>query len=307
MAKKDDFLARVKATTNRAIDKKNKPNPHLKDTVLGRKTATVNNISKILLEKIEPNPDNPRFDFNENRLQELAESIKAHGIIQPITVKKIAGNKFQIISGERRYRAAKIASLKEIPAYTIEIDEDLTSLELALIENIQREDLSPIEAAISYKRLMDEFNWTQEELAGRIKKGRITITHTLGTLTLPQTIIDALRKRETTLGHVKGLLSFRGKVDYQLDLFRKIQERKLTVREAEELIREYKENLKKGGKAPHKHQDFIDESVQELKAFFGAKAVKLNVNSRFKGKLIIPIEKLSDFEFILKQIRDEDE
>ena len=263
-------------------------------------------ITLIPLNQIVPNPRNPRQVFNQNRLQELADSIKTHGLIQPITVRQIPDNKYEIIAGERRYRAAKLAELEEITVYIRPLGNQ-DSLELAVIENIQRENLSPYEAALSYHRLIDQFNLTQQELADRLKKGRITITHTLGVLNLPPTIIEALQKKETTLGHVKGLISFRNKVDYQLDLFKQIQERKLSVREAEELIRQYKEGLKKGGKSPHKHQDFIDESVQTLKEFFGAKGVNLKVNSRFKGKLIIPIEELSDFEFILKQIRNEED
>ncbi len=265
-----------------------------------------NSISEIPLNDIVPNPQNPRKDFNQNRLQELADSIESHGLIQPITVKELPGKKYEIIAGERRFRASKLAKLTAIPAYIRPLG-DQNSLELAVIENIQRVDLSPFEAALSYQRLMDQFNWTQTQLAERLKKGRITITHTLGVLTLPPTIISALQNGETTLGHVKGLLSFKDKVDYQLTIFRHIQDNKLSVREAEQYIKEFKENIKKGGKTKHKHQDYIDESVQDLKSFFGAKNVSLNVNSKFKGKLIIPIEKIGDFEFILNQIRKDDD
>jgi len=267
--------------------------------------VVANSIIEIPLTDISPNPQNPRQEFNQNRLQELADSIESHGLIQPITVKQLPNKKYEIIAGERRFRASKLAKIESIPAYIRPLG-DQNSLELAVIENIQRVDLSPFEAALSYQRLMDQFSWTQTQLAERLKKGRITITHTLGVLTLPPTIISALQKRETTLGHVKGLLSFKDKVDYQLTIFKHIQEKQLSVREAEQYIKEYKEGLKKAGKTKHKHQDFIDESIQELKTFFGAKNVSLKVNTRFKGKLIIPIEKLGDFEFILNQIKKED-
>ncbi|MEM1121491.1 MAG: ParB/RepB/Spo0J family partition protein [Bacteroidota bacterium] len=272
------------------------PTANLNETV-------ANSINEIPLKDIVPNPQNPRQEFNQDRLQELADSIKSHGLIQPITVKELPNKKYEIIAGERRFRASKLAQMEKIPAYIRPLG-DQNSLELAVIENIQRVDLSPFEAALSYQRLMDQFNWTQTQLADRLKKGRITITHTLGVLSLPPTIIAALQKKETTLGHVKGLLSFKDKVDYQLTLFKHIQENKLSVREAEQYIKQFKESVKKGQKVKHKHQDYIDESVQELKEFFGAKSVALSVNNKFKGKLVIPIDSQKDFEFILEQIKN---
>jgi len=199
-------------------------------------------INEIEIEKIVTNPYQPRTHFDEDALNELAASIKELGIIQPITVRKVDDNQYQIISGERRFRASKIAGLKAIPAY-VRTADDQGMLEMALVENIQREDLDAIEVAISYQRLVDECSLTQEVLGERVGKKRSTVTNYLRLLKLPAEVQLAIRKRLLSMGHARALVNIDDQ-ELQLDLLRKIIEEDLSVRQIEQLVKKIAEGKK---------------------------------------------------------------
>jgi ParB family transcriptional regulator, chromosome partitioning protein len=202
---------------------------------LSENAPTVNSVSVLKISSIETNPFQPRTNFEENALQELSESIKQHGIIQPITVRKLGYERYQLISGERRFRASQIAGLSEVPAY-IRIADDQEMLEMALVENIQREDLDPIEVSLSYKRLIDECDLTQEQLSEKVGKQRSTVTNFLRLLKLPAPIQKALRDRDLSMGHAKALINIDNE-DRQLAIFALALEQDLSVRQIEELAR----------------------------------------------------------------------
>nr|WP_214456956.1 ParB/RepB/Spo0J family partition protein [Flavihumibacter fluvii] len=196
---------------------------------------------RIAIEQIETNPKQPRHDFDEQALNELAASIKIHDIIQPITVSKLPSGKYRLISGERRYRASRIAGLKDLPAY-IRQANDQQLLELALLENLQREDLNAIEVSLSYKRMMDELNYTQEQVAERMGKERSTVANYIRLLKLPPDIQIAVRTGSISMGHARALINV-DLVDKQLYIFNEIKSRGLSVRQTEELVRKiYKED-----------------------------------------------------------------
>lgn len=199
---------------------------------------------RIAVENIETNPKQPRKDFDQTALDELAQSIKLHDIIQPITVSRLHGNKYRLISGERRWRAAKLAGLKDIPAFVRQAnDQDL--LELALLENLQREDLNAMEIALSYKRMMDELNHTQEQVAERMGKDRSTVTNYIRLLRLPPDIQIAVRNGEISMGHARALINV-DTIDKQLFIFDEIKTKGLSVRQTETLVRNiYKEKEEK--------------------------------------------------------------
>ncbi len=190
---------------------------------------------RLPLSVIEPNPDQPRRDFDEVALSELAASVKMHDIIQPITVTKMAGGKYKIIAGERRYRASKIAGLTDIPVYIREASSSQT-LELALLENLQREDLNAIEISLSYRQLMEEMEYTQEQLAERMGKERSTVTNYLRLLKLPPDIQAAVRNATISMGHARALVNV-DMVDKQLYIFNEIRSKQLSVRQTEDLVR----------------------------------------------------------------------
>lgn len=192
-------------------------------------------IMRIDLGQIEVNPKQPRKDFDETALSELAASLKMHDIIQPLTVSKMPNGKYRLIAGERRYRAAKIAGLKDVPVYVRQAN-DSQLLELALLENLQRENLNAIEVALSYKRLMDELDYTQEQVAERMGKERSTVTNYIRLLKLPPDIQVAVRNGTITMGHARALINVE-LVDKQLHLFNEIKKKELSVRQTEELVR----------------------------------------------------------------------
>lgn len=191
--------------------------------------------ARIPLNQIEANPEQPRHDFDENALSELAASVKIHDIIQPITVTKTATGNYRIIAGERRFRAAKIAGLEDIPVYIRDV-KDSKILELALLENLQREDLNAIEIALSYKQLMDELDYTQDQLAERMGKERSTVTNYIRLLKLPPDIQVAVRNGSISMGHARALINV-DVVDKQLFIFNEIKSKELSVRQTEELVR----------------------------------------------------------------------
>jgi ParB family chromosome partitioning protein len=202
---------------------------------VGENAPIVGSVSMIKIKTIETNPFQPRTNFEEIALQELSDSIKQHGIIQPLTLRKLGYDRYQLISGERRFRASQMAGLLEVPAY-IRVADDQAMLEMALVENIQREDLDPIEVALSYKRLIDECNLTQEGLSEKVGKQRSTVTNFLRLLKLPAPLQKALRDRDITMGHAKALINIDNE-DRQLAIFALALEQDLSVRQIEDLAR----------------------------------------------------------------------
>ncbi|HQD35094.1 MAG TPA: ParB/RepB/Spo0J family partition protein [Bacteroidales bacterium] len=245
----------------------------------------------IPIDQIESNPFQPRTDFDEDALYDLAESIKHLGIIQPITVRKIDKNRYQLISGERRLRAARLANLNEIPAFVKDADDDAL-LELALVENIQRQDLNAIEIANSYQKLLEEFNLTQEELSSRVGKNRATISNYLRILNLPPAIQAAIRYEKITMGHARALASIDDDEDL-MNIFKKTIDEGLSVRKVEELVA----NLKNKSTAKHSTKNIVSEKTEKilnnLKEKFNIDA-KSKVTS--KGKVIVQLKFDNDEE-----------
>ncbi|WP_283641573.1 ParB/RepB/Spo0J family partition protein [Mesonia mobilis] len=266
----------------------------------------VGNIVELELEAIEVNPFQPRTSFNEDALQELATSIKELGVIQPITVRKTDFNKYQLVSGERRYRASKLVGLKTVPAY-IRIANDQESLEMALVENIQRQDLDPIEIALSYQRLIDEIDLTQEQMSDRIGKNRSTIANYLRLLKLDPIIQTGMRDGFLSMGHGRALINVED-TEIQLKIYEKIIADALSVRDTEQLVRSYQKNGKdfsaKKPVTPSVPKE-IQSSVKNFSEYFGAK-VDVKVNKKGNGKLIIPFSSEEDFKRLQKLIKGED-
>lgn len=262
----------------------------------------VGNIIELELDAIEINPFQPRSNFNEETLKELAKSIKELGVIQPITVRKLDFNKFQLISGERRLRASKLAGLETIPAY-IRIANDNESLVMALVENIQRHDLDPIEVALSYQRLIDEINLTQEELSDRVGKKRSTITNYLRLLKLDPIIQTGMRDGFISMGHGRALISVEDD-DAQSDIYHKVVSQNLSVRETEALVKKYQDSLKpQAAKQTTKSFEVAETDQKVFTGFFGTK-VDVKVAGNGKGKITIPFHSEEDYNRILKLINN---
>lgn len=261
----------------------------------------VGNIVEIPIQDIYPNPSQPRTYFNEQALNDLAQSIKALGVIQPITLRK-DGSKFEIISGERRYRASKLAGLTTIPAY-IRLVNDQELLEMALVENIQREDLDPIEIALTYQRLLEEVGMTQENLSSRVGKERPTITNSLRLLKLPPNVQNAIRSREISAGHGRAILSLENE-EQQGVLLDKILSDKLNVRQAEQLASALKnksdeiEEIKKKKQLPnqYKRAEKTIADILEVK-------VEIRSSNGKKGKIVLDFKNEEELENILSHIR----
>jgi ParB family chromosome partitioning protein len=262
----------------------------------------VGNIIELDIESIEINPFQPRTNFNEDTLQELAKSIKELGVIQPITVRKLDFNKYQLISGERRLRASKLIGLKTIPSY-IRLANDNESLVMALVENIQRHDLDPIEVAISYQRLIEEIKLTQEELSERVGKQRSTITNYLRLLKLDPIIQTGMRDGFISMGHGRALINIDNQ-DVQSDIYHKVVTQNLSVRETEALVKNYQESLKpKAAKSTKSNSFEIKDAEKKVFAnYFGTK-VDVKVAGNGKGKISIPFHSEEDFNRILKLIK----
>ncbi len=259
----------------------------------------VGNIVELDIDTIEINPFQPRSNFNEESLQELASSIKELGIIQPITVRKLDFNKYQLISGERRLRASKLAELKTVPAY-IRIANDNDSLMMALVENIQRSDLDPIEVALSYQRMIDEIGLTQEQMSDKVGKKRSTITNYLRLLKLDPIIQTGMRDGFISMGHGRALINIED-LEAQIDIYRKVVRQSLSVRETENLVKLYQDSLKpKSVKKTEKSFEIDSNSKKNLSDFFGAKIEVKATNG--KGKIIIPFHSEEDFNRLLKLI-----
>src|SRR6476620_3837680 len=244
----------------------------------------VTSVTRIPLDQIQTNPKNPRHDYDETSLNELAASIKLHDIIQPLTVSKTASGKYQLIAGERRYRAAKIAGLKDVPAY-IRHANDVELLELALLENLQREDLNAIEIGLSYKRMMDELHYTQEQVSERMGKERSTVTNYIRLLKLPPDIQLAVRTGTISMGHARALINI-DTVDKQLYVFNEIKEKQLSVRQTEELMYKLYKRATNSVKSFSKSELPPDYKRIEdnLASHFGTK-VKLSHSSKGHGSI----------------------
>lgn len=257
---------------------------------------------RVPIEQISPNPMQPRRDFDDEALRELADSIKMHDIIQPVTVTKLANGKYQLISGERRWRASKLAGLKDIPAY-IRTAEDNGLLELALLENLQREDLNAIEIAMSYRRLMDECNLTQEGVADRMNKDRSTVTNYLRLLKLPPDIQKSVRDGVLSMGHARAIIGLDA-VDHQLYAFREVREKGLSVRQTEALVKSLTEEKvgagakKKAAKLPPAYKRIEDNMASHF-----ATKVKLDRKKNGRGTVLIEFYNDEDLERIIAAMK----
>ncbi len=258
--------------------------------------------TRIPLHLIEANPDQPRHDFDENSLSELAASLKIHDVIQPLTVTKLTNGKYRIIAGERRYRAAKIAGLADVPVYIREA-KDSKVLELALLENLQREDLNAIEIALSYKHLMEELDYTQEQLAERMAKERSTITNYIRLLKLPPDIQAAVRNGIISMGHARALINV-DMIDKQLYIFNEIKNKELSVRQTEDLVRKLYTPIK----------DAVNNSVKaalppslkkiedNLASHFSTK-VKMTQNKKGAGSITLDYFSIEELSSILEKMQ----
>ncbi|MGN8071551.1 ParB/RepB/Spo0J family partition protein [Mucilaginibacter sp. SG564] len=261
---------------------------------------SLGSVNEIQLAEIEVNPFQPRTDFDEQALAELADSIKLQGLIQPITVRRINAHKYQLISGERRFRASKIAGLTQVPAY-VRTANDQQMLEMALIENIQRENLNAIEVALSFQRMIEECNLKQEELGDRVSKNRSTVTNYLRLLKLPPSIQASIRDGALTMGHAKALITIDDPAK-QLYLHQHIIQQGLSVRKAEELARDMQKSpVKKEGKQPEPVSYQLQKIQDDLASKFSTR-VKLKVGSKGSGVIEIPFLSDDDLGRILEML-----
>lgn len=275
----------------------------LKTTAGSLKTTVVENATgtnRIPVDDIEPNPKQPRRDFDEKALQELTDSIKLHDIIQPVTVSRLTNGKYRLISGERRLRAAKLAGIKDIPAY-IRQANDAQLLELALLENLQREDLNAMEISLSYKRMMEELDFTQEQVAERMGKDRSTVANFIRLLKLPPDIQLAVRSGEVSMGHARALINV-DTIEKQLFIFKEIKEKGLSVRQTEALVR----NLyKQGGgvkKSSKSHLPPAFQRIEDKLASHYSTRVKLRHSRNGSGQIIIEYYSQEELNKILGQM-----
>jgi len=254
-------------------------------------------IAHVPIEKIESNPFQPRTQFNEEELAELTLSIQQQGIIQPITVRKLGYDKYQVISGERRLKAAKLAGLTEIPTF-IRVANDEQMLELALVENIQREELNPLEIAISFQRLIDECNLKQEELSQKVGKDRSTVANYIRLLKLPTEIQIAIRDKKISMGHARALITIED-VKTQLVILHRIFERKLSVRQVEDIVR----NITPGKHLSPRHESLVlpvkFEMIRDSLSKKLNTRVDVKVHAKGDGTIIIPFRSDEEFDRII--------
>jgi len=273
--------------------------------ITGEEAAPVNTISEIPVNQIEANPFQPRDNIEEEQLTELIESIKIHGIIQPLTVRKIGYDKYQIIAGERRARAAIQAEIQQVPAF-VRVANDQNMLELALIENTHRENLNAIEIALSYKRLIEECDLTQDNLADRLGKNRSTITNSLRLLKLPDEIQIAIAEDRISMGHARALINIENP-DLQRYVYQQITEKALSVRQVEELVKQQKtanqspKKTKKQQKAnPYQEWEYTFASLCDAQ-------VKIKPKRNGKGELVIPFQSEEELNRLSALIKGEDQ
>ncbi|MCF6180728.1 ParB/RepB/Spo0J family partition protein [Lutibacter sp.] len=263
----------------------------------------VGNIIEIDLDNIEVNPYQPRTHFNEETLRELASSIKELGVIQPITLRKTKNNTFQLVSGERRLRASKLIGNTTIPAY-IRLANDQEMLEMALVENIQRKDLDPIEVALTYQRLIEEIDLTQEEMSKRVGKKRSTISNYLRLLKLDPIIQTGMRDGFLSMGHGRALINIEN-IGEQLTIYEKIIQQKLSVRQTEELVKSLKEGNQPQQKTVNTKPEipkFVSKGLKTISDYFGHK-IDVKLAGKNKGKIIIPFHSEEDFNRIKKLLQ----
>ena len=272
-----------------------------KDSLTRNSTGSMNEIP---LDQIQVNPFQPRIHFDRQALEELSESIKVQGIIQPITVRKLGDKEYQLISGERRFQASKLAKLKSIPAY-IRTADDQQMLEMALIENIQRENLDAIEIALSYQRLIEECNLKQEQLGDRVGKNRTTVNNYLRLLRLPPDIQAGIRDKKISMGHARAIINV-DDVDKQLHIYKKAVNEELSVRKVEQLVRDLMSKASDDPKPEKKkstaHKSYEVQQVQQkLSSHFGTR-VGLKADGQFRGEIKIPFVSTEDLNRILEII-----
>ena len=262
-------------------------------------TGIVGSISTLSVGSIEANPFNPRTNFEKEALEELSTSIALHGIIQPLTVRKLGRDKYQLISGERRFRAAQLAGLKEVPAY-VRIANDQAMLEMALVENIQREDLNPIEVALSYERLIEECDLTQDQLSQKISKSRSSITNHLRLLKLPAPVQAGVKQGQLTMGHARAIVSA-GDEETQIALYERVVEENLSVRDIEAIIRG--EAVAKKEPTPKLAKPQISENEYTFKEHLGdqlATKVDIKKSPNGSGKIIVNFSSDVDLNRIME-------
>jgi ParB family transcriptional regulator, chromosome partitioning protein len=283
---------------NALIPKNPRMEVNVRDGSVGRDTGETGIIANIDIAKIQPNPFQPRTDFDQDSLAELTRSIQEKGVIQPITVRRMDQG-YQLISGERRLRAAQAARLRQIPAYIIAVDTDEEMLELALIENIQREYLNSMEIANAYQRLIDECHMTQEDIAKRVGKDRSTVTNFLRLLKLPIKIQDGLRKEKISMGHARALIALPNE-RMQLRLYEKTVDGGLSVRKVEDIVRAAQQPRKKSGQ--HKETGGGSASIQSLeerlRQALGTR-VKVKTKGSGRGEIIVEYYSLDDFDRLM--------
>ncbi len=274
------------------------------DTHSEVKTEGSSNLSEVEIAQIEPNPNQPRREFDQEALQELASSIRELGIIQPITLRKMDGQKYQIIAGERRWRASQLAGLTKIPAYIVSV-EDQNAMEMALVENIQREDLNAIEIALAYQHLAETSGMTQAKISERVGKSRAAVTNYMRLLKLPAQVQIALKNHEIEMGHARALLAI-DSPSQQIKLFKEVQQQQLSVRKVEEMV----QNLKGGddiktAKGKIVSKDKLPEEFNILKdrlaQFFQAK-VQMTCSPKGKGKISIQFDNEEQLERIMNAL-----
>ena len=274
------------------------------DTHSEVKTEGSSNLNEIEIAQIEPNPNQPRREFDQEALQELANSIRELGIIQPITLRKVEGQKYQIIAGERRWRASQLAGLTKIPAYIVLV-EDQNAMEMALVENIQREDLNAIEIALAYQHLADTSGMTQAKISERVGKSRAAVTNYMRLLKLPAQVQIALKNHEIEMGHARALLAIESP-SQQIKLFKEVQQHKYSVRKVEELV----QTLKSGedivtSKTKLTAKDKLPEEFKVLRnrlaQFFQAK-VQMTCSPKGKGKISIQFDNEEQLERIMNAL-----
>ena len=257
------------------------------------------NVAMIPVEAIEANPFQPRVEFDEVALQELSDSIKVHGLIQPITVRRMNDREFQLISGERRLRASKMAGLKEVPAY-IRLADDQGMLEMALIENIQRENLNAIEVAVTYQRLIDECGLTHESMAERVGKNRSSVTNYLRLLNLPPTIQSEVKKGNLSMGHARELAGVKD-VGLQLQLMQRVLSDAMSVRQLEKLIKSFKEpaKSKKKNELPDDFKSVRDNLKNTLET-----QVDIKLKGKNRGQILISFDSIVELNRIIDLIEE---
>ncbi len=275
---------------------KNPATGGLRQEVVAKNTS----ISRIPIDDIIANPKQPRQDFDQKAIEELSQSIRNHDIIQPLTVKPLPSGKYKLIAGERRWRAAKLAGIKDVPVYVREAD-DKQVLELALLENLQRENLNAIEIGLSYQRLMEECNMTQEQVASSMGMDRSTVANYIRMLKLPPDIIVAVRNGTLSMGHARALINA-GEVDKQMFVYKSIITKKLSVRQTEDLVKQLYKPTKKAAAKTDKGQGQFQKIEDQLTNHFGTK-VKLDHQRTGRGKITLEYYSLEELNGLLEKMK----